>query len=465
MPWLSRYLPSSVRSLIYMLQASEYNIRDYVKWLHRVEDFRFVEHRKKLVWTPKAILLYVLAWSLVVLWLALAFSTGKPLVVGIAFLVWPFLLAYGLILVVLALRAIQLPIELLLIGRAKQRLSRHKALKIAIAGSYGKTSMREILKTVLSEGKKVAAPPGSYNTPLGIAGFVKSLKGDEDVLVFELGEYYRGDIKKLCRFVRPSIGIITGVNEAHLEKFGTLENTADTIFELAEYLQDKFVYVNAENDISQGRALKEHTLYSREGVGNWKVSDAKTRLEGTSCMLANGSVAIHVRSKLLGLHQIGPLAVAVDIATSIGLAPSHIETGIAKTSAFPHRLEPKVLDGVTTLDDSYNGSPDGVKAVIEFLASLPGRRLYVTPGLVEMGSRAEEVHKEIGRQLARAGIEKIVLIKNSVTLYIEKGLREAGFTGEMTWFDDGLAAYIALPHMTVKGDVVLLQNDWPDQYV
>ena len=120
---------------------------------------------------------------------------------------------------------------------------------------------------------------------------------------------------------------------------------------------------------------------------------------------------------------------------------------------------------MVTLDDSYNGNPDGVKAVIEFLGSLKDhRRFYVTPGLVEMGGRTEQVHKEIGKRLAQAHIEKVVLIKNSVTPYLAQGLHEAHYDGEVVWFDDALSAFAALPHLTVKGDVVLLQNDWPDQY-
>ena len=122
-----------------------------------------------------------------------------------------------------------------------------------------------------------------------------------------------------------------------------------------------------------------------------------------------------VKSKLLGLHQIGPLSVAADIALRLGISPEKIQQGIAKTKPFNHRLELKNYgDGVILLDDSYNGNPDGVDAVIEFLASLKNhKRFYVTPGLVEMGLKTESVHKEIGKKLAKAGIEKIILIKSS----------------------------------------------------
>ncbi len=259
---LTRYRPRFVRSLIYMLQASEYHVRDYLSWYHRTIDFAHVEKRKHLVYTPKALVLITISWSFIVVWavglMSYAHYTGSdvPLVVlsGVVILT-PFYFPYILALIVRILQFVQMPIEGYIVWRAQKMLSRHKGLKIAIAGSFGKTSMREVLKTVLSEGeaptqkgrgpdrsvgrKKVAAPPFSYNTPLAIAGFVEKLKGDEEVLIFELGEYYPGDIMHLCKLIGPHIGIITGVNEAHLEKFGTLEKTTRAIFELAGYLKDK----------------------------------------------------------------------------------------------------------------------------------------------------------------------------------------------------------------------------------
>lgn len=180
----------------------------------------------------------------------------------------------------------------------------------------------------------------------------------------------------------------------------------------------------------------------------------------------HNNTELKLSSPLLGLHQVGPLVAAIDIAFRLGLSPEQIQAGVARTKPFDHRLQPRTdKTGIITLDDSYNGNPDGVKAVIEFLASLQNhRRFYVTPGLVEMGHRTEAVHRDIGKWLATAKIEKVVLVKNSVTPYIEYGLKEAGYGGEILWFDNAREAFAALPHLTVKSDIVLLQNDWPDQY-
>jgi UDP-N-acetylmuramoyl-tripeptide--D-alanyl-D-alanine ligase len=471
--FISRYQPRYIRSLVYMTQQSEYHPREFLRWLWRTSDFLHVEQRKSLVKTPKALLFFVALYVFAIIWLAFTLWVLLVGVVWWKYIVFlgmllgaPFVVAYGTVGVIFVSRLLQWPVEQVIVRHARRKLAKHTGFKIAIAGSYGKTSMREILKTVLSAGRRVAAPPGSYNTPLGTAKFVRKLKGDEEVLVFELGEYYRGDVKKLCELVHPDIGIITGVNEAHLEKFKDMEQTKRTIFELADYLGDKPLYINGDNTLAREHAPRGARMYSHSGAGKWSVERAQTNLQGTSFTLKSGSGALSVRSRLLGLHNVGPLAAAADIASNLGLTLQEVEKGVDATKPFEHRLEPHTdAQGVTTLDDSYNGNPDGVRAVIDFLSSLQGgRRWYVTPGLVEMGPKKEEVHKKIGRQLALASIEKVILIRNSATPFVEQGLQEAQYKGELLWFDKALDAFVALPNLTVKGDIVLLQNDWPDQY-
>jgi UDP-N-acetylmuramoyl-tripeptide--D-alanyl-D-alanine ligase len=467
-----------------MLQANEYYPFEFMAWYHRTSDFMHLEKRKHLVFTTKAILLTAFAW-ISFIWsfvtsAYVAYATGLPGIIAaiVGFIVAPFILPYTLFLLIVVLNWMQIPIEMYIIAKAKRKLRAHKAIKIGIAGSFGKTTMREMLKTILSEGKRVASPGGSHNTPLAIARFIQTLKGDEEVLVFEFGEYYPGDIKKLCKFVEPDWGVITGVNEAHLERFGTLEKATGTIFELSDYLKSKsgsyskgslarelLLYVNAEGTVKP-HDDKSYILYGRHGTPSWHVESAFTDIHGTTIRFKYIDQSIEMHSNLLGLHNVGPLAAVADIASRLGLTKEQIQSGMAMTKPFDHRMQPRNDAGVIWIDDSYNGNPDGAAAAIEFLKTLVGhRRFYVTPGLVEMGSRKEEIHREMGRKLAEAEIEKVVLIRDSVTPYIEEGLKSAGYKGEVIWYDFGPTAFNALPKMTVAGDVILIQNDWPDQYV
>lgn len=471
--FLSRYSYKYPRSLVYMLQASEYNISDFLDWYKQVKNFNKVEKRKTLKKTPKAIGLLVSAWSILIglyvlgFYILFSYPTPEnyPALVFIIFgpYILPYLLTFTL---TLGKYIIQKPIEYFALKKTEKILKNHKGTKIAIAGSFGKTSMKEILKTILSVDKKVAAPPQSYNTPLGISRFVKNLNGDEDILVFEFGEYYPGDIKKLSSIVKPDIGIITGINEAHLKKFKTIENTVKTIFEIKDYVDPKNLYINAESKLAKESAPKESILYSKDKIGKWKIKNAKTDLSGLSFTIQKENKQIDIKSKLIGLHQIGPLSAGIHIAESLNIPIEKIQEGAKNTKPFNHRLQPKKQESeVILIDDSYNGNPDGVQVAINFLSSLEDKRkIYVTPGLVEMGPKTKEVHIEIGKQLAKANIEKVILIRNSVTPYIEEGLKKENFDGDLRWFDTGPEAYNSLDNITIKGDVVLIQNDWPDQY-
>ena len=474
--FLSRYSFKYTRALVYMLQASEYNLSEFFAWYKRVKDFGRVETRKHLVKTFKTRLLLGLSAGFIGATLAVILVKGDLFSLIIYFSVLPYVMPYVLTFCALALSLLQKPIEKSIINRAKTKLANHKALKIGIAGSFGKTTMKEILRVVLEQSKKVAATPENKNTPLGISRFVANLEGNEEILIFEMGEYYPGDIKILCELVNPDIGIITGVNEAHLEKFKTIERAADTIFELADFLRNKKetkLYVNSESRLIKEKSASYNNaiLYGSFGIeskeGSWKTEGATTDLAGTSFVLKNKKGdGVVVNSCLLGLHQVGPLSVVAYIAKNLGIKTADIELGLKQTKAFEHRLEPKEeMGGVTVIDDSYNGNPDGVRAAINFLKEIKNkRRFYITPGLVEMGAKTEEIHKNIGRQLAEADIEKVVLIRNSVTPFIEAGLKEHNYKGEIIWFEDALTAFATLPKMTISNDLLLYQNDWPDSY-
>lgn len=473
--FLSKYSLKYQRSLVFMLQSSEYNVGEFFAWYKRVKDFRKVEQRKILVKTLKVRILLAAVTFSVALAFALVLMMRDWLILILLVILWPYLLLYSLVFWAYLFSIVQKPIEKRLITKAKDKLLKQKAIKIGIAGSFGKTTMKEILKVVLAQSFKIRATPDNKNTSLGIARFVDSLEGDEEVLIFEMGEYYPGDIKKLCDLVNPDFGIITGVNEAHLEKFKTIEVACDTIFELADFLHKKEnskLYVNAESRTAKERATKyKPILYGNFGIesqgGNYQVEGAQTGLDGTSFVLKNNkNEGIVVNSKLLGLHQIGPLSAVAHIGKSLGMKTEDIEIGLKQTQAFEHRLEPKMENGgVAIIDDSYNGNPDGARVAIEFLAQIKNkRRFYVTPGLVEMGAKTEIVHKEIGRLLTKAGIEKVVLVRNSVTPFIEEGLKINDFRGEIIWFDDAQTLFNTLPKMTISNDLLLYQNDWPDNY-
>jgi UDP-N-acetylmuramoyl-tripeptide--D-alanyl-D-alanine ligase len=474
----TRYLAIYPAALLYMLQYTENKLTEYLTWFNRTVDFRHVMKRRNLELTSKIKLLRVGLWSI---WFVLELIVALCVYLGfvdqtivwgfvglIIIILFPFLVAYGIIIpLALGHVLIQKPREKTIIEEARHIFANHKGKKIAIAGSFGKTTTKEILATVLSESLNVAATPGNMNTPLGVSRFARKLTGREDVLIVEFGEGKVGDVTELCQLSQPTMGIITGINEAHLQNFKTLDQTVATIFELKDYLgKDAKIYKNKGNDLVASQISTSDTLaYDESGVDGWKVSSAVTSLEGTSFVAKKGSKVIHAHTQLIGLYEVGVTVAAISIADSFGLSTKQIEAGLANIKPFEHRMEPRRLHGAWVIDDTYNGNSDGVKVGLALLKDTKAkRRIYVTPGLVEQGAKTEEVHNMIGK-LTATSADVVVLMENSVTDFIVKGLDDAHFKGELILVSDPLEFYTNMEQFVAAGDVVLMQNDWTDNYV
>ncbi len=368
-----------------------------------------------------------------------------------------------------------------LITQAKRKLALFPNVKIVgIAGSYGKTTMKEALAVILAEKYDVLATPGNINTPVGIARMVlEKLTARTEVIIVEMGEYDIGDIAALCAIVPPDVSVLTGINEAHLERFGTLERTVMAITEIMDYAKDgAFVAVNGDdaNVINaygaHARGRKIATYGSNAGNSRLdyalegSVRFSGDGLEQSFTIRGKGETAYETNTNLLGAYATGTIAGAIAVAERMGLSHSEILRGIAMIRPVPHRLEPFVASGnVLVIDDSYNGNPAGAREAIDVLGRFTGRRkIYCTPGLVEMGVSGKVVHETIGAKLAK-NADLVILIHTSVSRHIKNGLLSAGFPAEnIVEFPTAQAAHTALPGILRSGDVILFQNDWPDNY-
>jgi len=457
-----------------MLQATEYQINSYLKWLWRVQDFSKVTYRKSLVKTrhSKTLLFAVKVGMLAQLITALvwgiwAFRNENPSLIFAVDLLFSIPLVWTHLVVVPLLLGRWLyvnPLSAFKVRHSQKIFRDHPGIKIAVAGSYGKTTMKEILATVLAEGKKVAATPANKNVAISHAIFAARLKGDEDILIIEYGEGAPGDVAGFSKNTHPNIGIITGLAPAHLDKYKTLSTAGEDIFSLADYLKDN-VYVNEESEAVKPFIKKSYKLFSSQEAVGWKVSNVKTSIHGVSFLMKKGTKTLSLQSLLLGRHQVGPLALAVALAEKLGLSEEQIKIGVSKIEPFEHRMQPREAGGAWIIDDTYNGNIEGMLAGLRLLKELPARRkVYVTPGLVDQGKDSAAIHHQLGKAIVRARPDLIILMKHSVTDGIIRGIRDEKYNGQLVIEEDPLNFYNNLDQFVAAGDLVLLQNDWPDNY-
>jgi len=473
---ISMYSPDYPKVLVYMLQGSEYRTKPYLAWLHRTKDFSQVMQRRTLDRTKAARLLLLgvrlgILLEFIVGILLIYLGVSNHLAGGIAFgaaviIVYPIIWAYLLVLVVAVGRElVETPAEQQASRRSRERFSKHTGIKIAVAGSYGKTTMKELLNTVLAQGLKVAATPANKNVASSHAQFAKKLSGEEDVLIIEYGEGAPGDVARFAAVTQPTHAIITGLAPAHLDQYKTLQAAGEDIFSVATYLKGKNVYVNSDSPDLKPFLKSSYKLFNHDGALGWQVSDVQVSFGGTSFRLHKGKKSLHLTSELIGTHQVGYLALVAALALQLGLTDKQVIDGIAKTKPYEHRMQPYQLAGAWIIDDTYNGNLEGIAAGTQVLKDLPAKRkLYVTPGLVDQGDETEQVHIKVGKLIAGAKPDEVILMRNSVTQYIEKGLKQGKYEGKLRIEDKPLEFYTNLSHFVANGDLVVMQNDWTDNY-
>jgi len=446
-----------------LLQLEEYEIDRYLIALKNTKGVP-PNHkiRKPLKWTNKIKLIFSLTtlFFLATIFLGYFYSFYIIIISSIIFFRFSFIYLVGTVELIYP---IDFLVKKIIIFLAKNKLKKIKSIKIiGIAGSYGKTGMKDLVATVLSEKYQVVKTPESYNTPIGIARTILSQVNEKtEILVVEMGEYYSGDIRNICLISPPQISVITGINEAHLERLKSIDNSIRTIFEISQNMKsggillmngkDKYIKNNYKKFVSDQKIY----FYSSKGKIEFNED-------------APGYIYQKLFFPILGEYNLDKIDGVIYLAKKLGLTTQEIDNGLKKIKTPAHRLQP-VLNrekNILVIDDSYNGNPDGVEEGIKTLALFKKRRkIFITPGLVEIGSKSRDVHQRIGKRLNDV-VDLVILVKNSVTSYIEEGLINAGFNkNNIIWFDSMMEAQNNLGSILKSGDVILFQNDWPDNYV
>ena len=495
-----------VREQMHMFQLNSYRARAQVKWL--------TEHRSS--WVPQIFVLIIAALGLVfplvcgiivALWLLVAAWVARPgkvhakkplvytsrvirmfvtigVLVGILAVLTCFLpsfvrigtavLPYILTPVwVIFANWINSPIESGVrrhyLNDAKHLLASHPSLlKIGITGSYGKTSVKYYLATLLKSHFSVLMTPESYNTPMGITKTIRSeLRATHEIFVCEMGAERVGEIKADCDLVNPSIGVITAIGEQHLATFGSQANILKTKLELADAVKGKgMLYFNGDNEILRANQPdQERQLYGLRTDNDTYAYDISVTMSGTSFSLSHkGTVIADLTTPLIGRHTIQNVAGAAAVALDLGITESELRAQLKKLAPAPHRLAMSRQSGVTLIDDAYNSNPAGAKAALDTLGLFDATRILITPGMVQLGPRQDQLNEEFGAQAVAC--DHVYLVGPKQTEPIARGLLGAGYDpANLTVVDDVQDALKRAYALPTPGDkVILLENDLPDNY-
>ncbi len=357
--------------------------------------------------------------------------------------------------------------------RDAQRILRERndLIKIGITGSWGKTSVKFILGTMLQEKYPTLITPSSFNTPMGVTKVIRSkLEPGHRVFVAEMGARHVGDIKEMCRLVNPEMGILTSVGPQHLDTFHTLERIIKTKYELIDALPDDGTAFFADDgDIC--RKLWEKTNMRKCLAGTdpeqddvW-AEEIRTDSTGSRFMLCTKEERIPCKTRLLGELNIRNIILCASVCFRLGLTAQQVVHGIEKITPVEHRLQLiSNPGGMSVIDDAFNSNIRGAEQAFRVLKDMPGNRFLITPGMVELGSQEEEMNLRFGA-LAADCCDTVILIGKKRSEAIAEGLRQEGFPEDRIHVAGSLdEATRMLSGMVKPGDTVLFENDLPDHY-
>jgi UDP-N-acetylmuramoyl-tripeptide--D-alanyl-D-alanine ligase len=444
------------------------------------------DSKKKLVFTPRAKRIFFPAYALAALSGLWCFLFPQFTLLWIANVqLMPLWL--------MAINAILQPYEDFTQQRywreAYNKIQDYQPTIIGITGSFGKTSVKHILGHILKMNAPTLVTPGSVNTPMGITRIVREeLMPEHRYFVVEMGAYGPGSIERLCKLTPPDMGIITAIGHAHYERFKSLETVASAKFELAESVlaKDGMMVVHERTlRFESARAIKDEyiqnfiicgdqppadkTKQSEESFmtkGDLEIQSIEQRKKGLEVRFIWKNLTHSIEAPLFGVHHGYNVAMAFAAAFELGISARDIQSALSSLPQIQHRLEVKPqTDGTIIIDDAYNSNPVGFQAALGLLTTMgaSGRKILITPGMVELGKAHDDAHERIG-EVAGQICDVVIVVKGKRIPTFLKGFKSTGASKELHEVDTFSDAQKWVAKNRKTGDVILIENDLPDIY-
>nr|WP_246565768.1 UDP-N-acetylmuramoyl-tripeptide--D-alanyl-D-alanine ligase [Tissierella carlieri] len=488
------FIANRSKYFLHMLQLEGYNSEQFQKWINSNKKKVFSlkndnnEIKKPLVFTNRAKRLYLTNMIFNIILVALFvlktrnFLEAPPayaffaLVILIVLLgILYYLQAFLMLISNNSLKPIEKRINMGFYEQAQEKIkSRADLIVVGITGSFGKTSTKFIVGNILEEKFKVLNTPESYNTPMGLSKVINNdLTHEHNVFIAELGARNIGDIKEVAELVQPKIGVITSIGPTHIETFKNIDNIMKTKYELIEELPtDGVAIFNYDNEYIKklaDKTFKEKILYGLEDIENLDLyaEDIEVSEFGSTFTIKDkDGNSIRCTTKLLGKHNVYNILAGVAVARLLDLSFDEIKNGIESLEPIPHRLN--IINpgtGVIIIDDAFNSNPIGSKAALEVLSQFKeGRKIIVTPGMVELGAMEIEANKEFGTNIGKV-CDYVILIGEKRTKPIYDGLMEVNYNKDNIFIVNTLdEATSHIQKLARPKDIVLFENDLPDNY-
>jgi UDP-N-acetylmuramoyl-tripeptide--D-alanyl-D-alanine ligase len=297
---------------------------------------------------------------------------------------------------------------------------------VALTGSAGKTTTKEMVASILSEKGAVLATEANFNNEIGVPLTLLAIDKSHQFAVVEMGASGLGDIAYLTQFAEPTIAVLTNAMAVHIEGFGSIGGVAKTKGEIFENLpQDGVAIINQDEPFfqqwKQQAGNASVTTFSKSDTSaNFYASDIRVQKDGSTAFELHAlGQTIAIKLGLLGEHNVLNAVAAAAAAVTAGATVAEVKKGLERVKPVDGRLKVCAYSGCTVIDDSYNASPSSVKAAIDVLSGFPGRRCLILGTMGELGDLAESGHRDVAEYARAKGIEQLLVVGEFAPLVAE----------------------------------------------
>jgi UDP-N-acetylmuramoyl-tripeptide--D-alanyl-D-alanine ligase len=313
---------------------------------------------------------------------------------------------------------------------AKYCASRFAVPRIAVTGSCGKTSVKEMMASIMQQQGHVLATAGNLNNDIGVPLTLLRLDATHTSAVLELGANHMGEIAYTCGLVEPDVALITNVGEAHLEGFGSRDNISRAKGEIygglkaggTAVINADDVYADYWRTLNIGRRVRTFSLHDR--LADVHLLESAMDATGRPSFVASvDGRRVSVTLQVLGAHQVVNALAAIAATTALGVGDAAVVAGLESLSPIKGRMYPRQLGRWDWVEDSYNANPSSMKAALSFLAELPEPKVAILGGMGELGDGAAQMHADVGAFAARTGLRRLIAVGPASSAYA------SGFSG------------------------------------
>ena len=330
---------------------------------------------------------------------------------------------------------------------------------VAVTGSAGKTTTKEVIAEMLSVGLRTAKSEGNLNNEIGLPLSLLRIADEAQVAVVEMGMNHAGEIRRLAEIARPDVGVVTNVGYAHIENFESVEGIAGAKRELIESLGADGIAVLNADDARVAAMSRAHVgraiLYGQSENADVRAEDVELAKDGVRFRV--GSVKFE--STLTGHHNVSNILAGVAVARACGIAPERLQDRVRTLQPGKMRGERIEVRGLTIYNDCYNSNPDAVRAMLEVLRDTPAkRRIAVLGEMLELGHWAEALHRGVGSYAVECGVDVLVGIGGAAGFMLDAAMHNGLRASAALFFDDPVLAGQRLRPLATSGDAILFKG-------